>query len=109
MASGTDGFNSSGQQALDRFAQMMIERMERMKASDWRQGWIGGASSVGLPQNVTGRNYSGSNSFFLQLHSAIEGLRASGFPDLQAGAQLQGARPQRREGLSRNILGYAGA
>lgn len=38
-----------------------------------------------------------------------EGLRASGFPDLQAGAQLQGARPQRREGLSRNILGYAGA
>ncbi len=73
MASGTDGFNSSGQQALDRFAQMMIERMERMKASDWRQGWIGGASSVGLPQNVTGRNYSGSNSFFLQLHSAMRG------------------------------------
>lgn len=73
MASGTDGFNSSGQQALDRFAQMMIERMERMKASDWRQGWIGGASSVGLPQNVTGRNYSGSNSFFLQLHSAMKG------------------------------------
>ena len=73
MASGTDWFNSSGQQALDRFAQMMIERMERMKASDWRQGWIGGASSVGLPQNVTGRNYSGSNSFFLQLHSAMKG------------------------------------
>ena len=73
MASGTDGFNSSGQQALDRFAQMMIERMESMKASDWRQGWIGGASSVGLPQNVTGRNYSGSNSFFLQLHSAMKG------------------------------------
>lgn len=40
MASGTDGFNSSGQQALDRFAQMMIERMERMKDADWRQGWI---------------------------------------------------------------------
>ena len=44
-----------------------------MMASDWRQGWIGGASSVGLPQNVTGRNYSGSNSFFLQLHSAMRG------------------------------------
>ncbi len=41
MASGTNGAsNSSGQQALDRFAQMMIERMERMKGSDWEKGWM---------------------------------------------------------------------
>lgn len=41
MASGTNGAsNSSGQQALDRFAQMMIERMEKMKGSDWEKGWI---------------------------------------------------------------------
>ena len=74
MASGTNGAsNSSGQQALDRFAQMMIERMEKMQASDWQQGWIGGASSAGLPQNIMGRNYSGSNSFFLQLHTAAQG------------------------------------
>ena len=74
MASGTNGAsNSSGQQALDRFAQMMIERMEKMKGSDWEKGWIGGASSAGLPQNIMGRNYSGSNSFFLQLHSAMKG------------------------------------
>lgn len=52
---------------MDKFAEMMIERMERMKASDWKKGWIGGASGfAGLPQNVGGRNYSGSNSFFLQ-------------------------------------------
>ena len=74
MASGTNGAsNSSGQQALDLFAQMMIERMERMKGSDWEKGWIGGASSAGLPQNIMGRNYSGSNSFFLQLHTAAQG------------------------------------
>lgn len=75
MASGTDGHGGSGQQALDRFAQMMIERMEKMKKSEWQQGWIGGASSVGLPQNVMGRNYSGSNSFFLQLYSASQGYQ----------------------------------
>lgn len=75
MASGTDGHGGSGQQALDRFAQMMIERMEKMKKSDWQQGWIGGAASVGLPQNVMGRNYSGSNSFFLQLYSASQGYK----------------------------------
>lgn len=73
MAFGTNGPGNSGQIALDRFAEMMVERMERMKDSDWQQGWIGGARSAGLPQNVLGRNYSGSNSFFLQLYTAQQG------------------------------------
>lgn len=75
MASGTNPSSaSSGQAAIDRFAEMMIWRMEQMKASDWKKGWIGGASGyAGLPQNVGGRNYSGSNSFFLQLHTAANG------------------------------------
>ncbi len=73
MAFGTNGSGGSGQQAVERFAEMMIERMEKMKNSEWRQGWIGKASSVGLPQNVMGRTYSGSNSFFLQLYSAQQG------------------------------------
>ena len=75
MASGTNPSSaSSGQAAIDRFAEMMIRRMEQMKASDWKKGWIGGASGyAGLPQNVGGRNYSGSNSFFLQLHTAANG------------------------------------
>lgn len=75
MASGTNPSSaSSGQVAIDRFAEMMIGRMEQMKASDWKKGWIGGASGyAGLPQNVGGRNYSGSNSFFLQLHTAANG------------------------------------
>jgi antirestriction protein ArdC len=55
-------------QAVETFAKMMIERMEEMKGSDWQRGWIGGSAS-GMPQNVTGRNYSGSNSFFLMLLS----------------------------------------
>ena len=52
---------------------LMIERMEQMKSSDWQKGWIGGAGYAGLPQNVGGRNYSGSNSFFLQLQTAAKG------------------------------------
>ena len=67
---------NAGQVAIDRFAEMMIARMEQMKASDWKKGWIGGASGfAGLPQNVGGRNYSGSNSFFLQLQTAAQGYR----------------------------------
>lgn len=79
MAFGTNPGSSSGnagQVALDRFAEMMIERMEQMKSSDWKQGWIGGANGfAGLPQNVGGRNYSGSNSFFLQLQTAAKGYQ----------------------------------
>ena len=78
MTSGTSynpsASGNAGQVALDKFAAMMIDRMEQMKASDWKKGWIGGASGyAGLPQNVGGRNYSGSNSLFLQLHTAANG------------------------------------
>jgi len=73
-ASAASSSVGSGQAAIDRFAEMMIGRMEQMKESDWKKGWIGGASGfAGLPQNVGGRNYSGSNSFFLQLHTASSG------------------------------------
>ena len=81
MASGTNfsfpgKSEGAGQVALDRFAEMMIDRMQRMKDSDWKQGWIGGANGyAGLPQNVGGRNYSGSNSFFLQLQTAAKGYQ----------------------------------
>ena len=77
MAYGTKNPSASGgagQVALDRFAEMMIERMQRMKDTGWKKGWIGGSSGyAGLPQNVGGRNYSGANSFFLQLQTAAKG------------------------------------
>jgi hypothetical protein len=63
-----------GQKAVDRFTEMMIERMEQMKSVGWHKGWIGGAAAPGaMPQNVSGRGYSGSNSFFLQLDTALRG------------------------------------
>ena len=63
-----------GQKAVDRFTEMMIERMEQMKSVGWHKGWIGSATAPGaMPQNVSGRGYSGSNSFFLQLDTALRG------------------------------------
>ncbi len=80
MAYGTNSSGNAGQVAIDRFAEMMIARMEQMKASDWKKGWIGGTSGfAGLPQNVGDRNYSGSNSFFLQLQTAAQGYRLPGY------------------------------
>lgn len=64
---GTDsGRKNLGEKAIDRFTEMIISRMEQMKSVGWKQGWIGNASAPGaMPQNVSGRTYSGSNSFFL--------------------------------------------
>ena len=64
-----------GQKAVDKFTEMMIARMESMKAGDWKKGWIDGNAVFGMPQNISGRTYSGSNSFFLQMDAAMNGYR----------------------------------
>lgn len=61
--------------ALQRFAEMLIKRMEEMQ-KDWHKGWIGGGSMFGLPQNFSGRTYEGSNAFLLFLHTAGNGYKA---------------------------------
>ena len=69
------GGQSMADKAIEKFTEMMIDRMERMKAGDWKKGWIDGAAVYGMPQNINGRNYSGSNSFFLQMDSAMHGYK----------------------------------
>ena len=61
-AAASGEYKSKGQKAVDKFTEMMISRMESMKAGDWRKGWIDGSAAYGMPQNISGRNYSGSNS-----------------------------------------------
>ena len=72
---GTD-YKNSGDKAIDKFCSLMIERMQSMKASDWRQGWTNGKGTMlGMPQILSGRNYSGTNSFFLQMDTAMNAYR----------------------------------
>ena len=71
---GKTGGKTMAEKAIDRFAQMMVTRLEKMKGQQWEKGWIdGGGKNQGLPQNLSGRCYSGHNDFFLQLHTAING------------------------------------
>ncbi len=72
---GSGGGQSMADKAVEKFTEMMIDRMERMKAGDWKKGWIDGVAVYGMPQNINGRNYSGSNSFFLQMDSAMHGYK----------------------------------
>ena len=55
--------------ALQTFADMIIARMETIEASNWKKGWTDGEAMIGLPQNVTGRVYTGNNAFLCQLHT----------------------------------------
>lgn len=82
--------------ALQTFANMIIDRMEVMEASNWKKGWTDGEAMIGLPQNVTGRVYTGSNAFLCQLHTMKKNYKVPvyfTFPQLKD----LGAHPKKGE------------
>ena len=59
---------------LQKFAEMMYNIITKAKSNNWRQGWLGVKGTIlGLPQNITGRTYSGGNSFFLMADTSEKG------------------------------------
>lgn len=65
-------YTEHNEKVMQNFADMMIERMEQMKAADWQKGWIGTAFNEG-PVNISGNSYAGVNTFLLLLHSGMKG------------------------------------
>lgn len=62
--------------AIQKFSDMLIARMEQMKESKWKKGWTDGRTAqFGLPQNLVGRPYTGSNAFLCQIHTTMEHYR----------------------------------
>lgn len=62
--------------ALQKFSDMLIARMEQMKESKWKKGWTDGRTAqFGLPQDLVGRPYTGSNAFLCQIHTTMEHYR----------------------------------
>lgn len=62
--------------ALQKFSDMLIARMEQMKESKWKKGWTDRRTAqFGLPQNLVGRPYTGSNAFLCQIHTTMEHYR----------------------------------
>lgn len=62
--------------ALQKFSDMLIARMEQMKENKWKKGWTDGRTAqFGLPQNLVGRPYTGSNAFLCQIHTTMEHYR----------------------------------
>ena len=78
--------------ALQKFADMMIQRMEEIQ-KDWKKGWTDGFAGGGLPQNLSGRPYVGSNAFLLYLHTSMRHFTAPVYMTIkqirEAGAKIK--------------------
>lgn len=68
----SDG-KSSEDRALDRFTDMLIEKIETLKG-DWKKPWFTEASTQ-WPKNLSGREYNGMNSLLLMMHAEKEGYK----------------------------------
>ena len=70
--------NSDGrplsERAVEKFADMMVKRMEEMQKSHWKQGWTDGAANFGMPRNIVSGTLNNSNAFFLMLHTSMSGF-----------------------------------
>ena len=66
----SDG-RSSEYRALDRFAEMMIEKIKTLQG-DWKKPWFT-EGALQWPKNLSGREYNGMNALMLMMHCEKQG------------------------------------
>lgn len=59
--------------ALERFTDLMIEKMENLQ-QDWKKPWFTEGALL-PPRNLSGRFYNGMNSVMLQIHAEKQGYK----------------------------------
>lgn len=68
----TDG-PSAEDRALDRFAELMIEKINNFQ-SDWKKPWFT-EGTMKWPKNLSGRDYNGMNALMLMLYAEKQGYK----------------------------------
>lgn len=68
----SDG-RSSEDRALDRFAEMMIEKIKKLQG-DWKKPWFT-EGALQWPKNLSGREYNGMNALMLMMHCEKQGYK----------------------------------
>lgn len=70
-------FNADGHstedRALDRFAELMIEKINNLQ-SDWKKPWFTEGTMM-WPKNLSGRDYNGMNALMLMFHAEKQGYK----------------------------------
>ena len=72
-ASNGENKQSAQDKALDRFAEMMIEKIEAIQ-QDWKKPWFT-EGTMQWPRNLSGRHYNGMNSLMLLMHCEKQGYK----------------------------------
>ncbi|MDD3038063.1 zincin-like metallopeptidase domain-containing protein [Bacteroides sp.] len=85
----TDG-RSAEDRALDRFAEMMIEKIKSIHA-DWKKPWFT-EGALQWPRNLSGREYNGMNALMLMLHCEKEGYQIPVFMTFERVTSLNNAK-----------------
>ena len=63
--------------AMEAFASQLVETMQEMKNSDWKQGWsLGSHGMFGLPMNISGYTYNGMNGAITALDTFQNGYNS---------------------------------
>lgn len=68
-----NNLDSAESRALDRFAEMLIDKIESIQG-DWKKPWFT-EGSLAWPKNLSGRFYNGLNSLTLLMHCEKEGYK----------------------------------
>lgn len=76
MAKDNKNYNNDGRsaedRALDKFAELMIEKLETIQG-DWKKPWFTQGVTTSLPKNLSGREYNGMNSLMLMMQAEKNG------------------------------------
>lgn len=88
---------SAEDKALDRFAQMMIEKISTIE-KDWQKPWFSDGT-LAMPRNLSGRRYNGMNSLMLLLHCEKEGYKMPFFCTFDRVAKLNFDKGKDKEDL----------
>ena len=102
----TKKYNSDGRsaedKALDKFAEMMIDRISSIQ-QDWKKPWFT-EGALSWPKNLSGREYNGMNALMLMMHCEKQGYKLPVFctfdrvTGLNFSKDKQGARQQVKDG-----------
>ena len=65
--------SSAEDRALEKFAEMMIEKISTLQ-SDWKKPWFT-EGALTWPKNLSGREYNGMNAMMLMMHCEKEGFK----------------------------------
>ena len=97
----TDG-RSSEDRALDKFAEMMIEKINTLQ-NDWKKPWFT-EGSLTWPKNLSGRDYNGMNALMLMMHCEKQGYKLPVFCtfDRVAGLNFNKDKQGRRQQVKDN-------